>query len=117
MIEVLPDVGIAPDYGLKQSGSFRVKTVTFGDGYEQRIPDGINTVRRKWSVSWSMLNKAQKDMLEEFLYRMKGAYSFVWHIPDSDDAHKVVCKSPPTWVADDYGNYRLSATFDEDLNP
>jgi len=117
MINVLPDIGINPDYGLKQGGQFKVQTVSFGDGYEQRRPDGINTVRRKWSLKWSLLSRHQKDVLINFLIEMKGAYAFLWDVPDSDEAYRVVCKSMPSWSIDDYGSYSVNAEFEEDFTP
>jgi len=116
MINVLPDINVNPDYGLKQGGEFRVQTVSFGDGYEQRRPDGINTVRRVWSLQWSNLDRWQKDALVDFLVEMKGAYAFLWHVPDSDDAYRVVCKKMPSWAVDDYGIYSVSAEFTEDFS-
>lgn len=116
MINVLPDIDVPPDYGLKQGGQFRVKTVSFGDGYEQRMPDGLNTTKRTWSLKWSLLSRDQKNVLIDFLYEMKGAYSFLWNVPDSDEAYRVVCKKMPSWTVDDYGIYSVSAEFEEDFS-
>ena len=116
MIDVLPDIGINPDYGLQQSGEFRTQVVSFGDGYEQRRPDGINTVRRQWSVEWTQLERWQKDTLIDFLVAMKGVYAFLWHVADSEDAYRVVCKQMPGWSADTFGSYSVQAEFVEDFS-
>lgn len=114
-MEHLPDIGVPPDFGLKEGGQFAVQSVSFGDGYTQRRPDGINTVRRKWSLNWSLLERTQKDTLVNFALSKKGVYAFYWTIPDSDETVRVVCAKYPSWVADDYGIYSVSMELTEDL--
>lgn len=115
MINVLPDINVNPDYGLQQGGEFRVQSVSFGDGYEQRRPGGINTVRRVWSLQWSNLDLWQKDALIDFLIDRKGVNAFLWQVPGSGDEYQVVCKKMPSWTADGYGIYSVSAEFTEDF--
>lgn len=116
-MEVLPDVGINPSWGLSEGGEFRLQTVSFGDGYEQRRPDGINTTIRKWSVDWELLSREQKDTLYDFLLDLRGVDPFLWRVPDSGEVVQVVCKKKPSWAVDDYDSYSLTAEFTEDFNP
>lgn len=116
MLEQLPDIGVTPDYGLQSGGDFRVKTVSFGDGYEQRRPDGLNTVKRKWALSWTLLDPIQKSTLMDFLVDKKGVHAFLWTVPDSLEEYRVVCKQMPSWTADAYNIYSVSAEFEQDFS-
>lgn len=116
-MDYLPDVGINPDYGLQQGGSFRVQKVSLGDGYEQSRPDGINTVRRSWSVEWGLLDRAQRDTLYDFLVARKGVYAFLWEVPTEGVTFKVKCPKMPNWSHDAYGTFSLKASFVEDFTP
>ena len=44
------DTAITPDKGMSRKGSSRLRIAKFGDGYEQRIVDGINNVEEQYSV-------------------------------------------------------------------
>jgi|LakMenEpi03Aug12_release.lakeMendotaPanAssembly.Ray.scaffolds.fasta_scaffold924325_2 phage-related protein len=37
---------------------------SFGDGYEQIAPDGINNVRQQWTIVWENLNSTDCATLE-----------------------------------------------------
>ena len=41
-----------------------ILAVKFGDGYEQRIPNGINYKKDVWQVSWENLSTTDKDTVE-----------------------------------------------------
>lgn len=115
MIDTLPDIGVNPDWGLGESPEMKVKTVTFGDGYEQRSPDGINSVRRSWSPKWGSLEKQDKDTLYNFLLSKKGVEAFMWPIPEEGETVRVVCKDVK-WTHDDFNNYVVTAEFKEDFS-
>jgi len=42
----------SPKYGAALSKEPRVKMAQFGDGYQQRVGDGINTIAREWSLNF-----------------------------------------------------------------
>jgi len=93
---VSADTAITPDKGMARKGSSRVRTAKFGDGYEQRIVDGINNVEESYSVNFNNRAKAVIDDIVAFLESRKGA-SFNFTIPDSNAGSgettiKVVCK-------------------------
>lgn len=114
MSELLPDVGVNPDWGLSEKTEFKVSTVSFGDGYEQRRPEGLNSRRRKWTLKWTNLSLDQKDVLVNFLQERKGAYSFIWQKP-GDEAVRVLCESVGfTWT--DYSVYSVQASIKEDFS-
>lgn len=111
----LPDIGREPDYGLNASPTFRIRRAQFGDGYEQRAPDGLNHVRRSWSVTWSVISEDEKTALMSFFAQMAGVYSFYWVIPDTFENVRVTCEDPSA-TFDSFSNHTVTATFKEVLD-
>ncbi|WP_062359625.1 phage tail protein [Vreelandella aquamarina] len=114
-MDFLPDIGREPDYGLSGNPSFAVDAVQFGDGYEQRRPAGLNSVRRSWSVTWSLITQAQMELLRDWLLARKGVSAFLWDIPEEGETVQVVCKEAPSHVYTGFQHYSLTATFTEDF--
>lgn len=108
----LPDIGREPDYGLNDSPTFRVRRAQFGDGYEQRSPDGLNSVRRSWSVTWSVISEYDRVALMGFFKQMAGVNSFEWIVPDSGEMVRVTCDDPSA-THDSFSNHTVTATFKE----
>ncbi len=110
--DMIPDIGRQPSYGLQRSTVHNINKTQFGDGYEQRRPDGINTNRRIYSVTWGTLSKSQYDTLYEFLSGRKGVYAFLWPVPDSGELVKVVAEEiSDTYTA--YNRYTLTCRLRE----
>ena len=74
-----------PDKSLGRSINPRVLTATFGDGYEQRIADGINTLMETYSLSFKTRLKADIDDIVAFLDSKKGVTSFTLTLPDTNN--------------------------------
>lgn len=70
----------------------RVKSSPFGDGYEQRQADGINTTKEVWTVTFSNRDISEIDDIEEFLAARGGTENFTWTPPRSGSAKKFVCR-------------------------
>ena len=88
----------------------RVKTIKFGDGYEQRIKDGINNDLRTYNVT---LNVARDDglVIDAFLTRQGGVHAFKWREPSTHRIIAVKCSSWSTNVK--YTAISITATFEE----
>lgn len=114
-MDFLPDIGREPDYGLAGQPSFAVDTVQFGDGFAQRRPSGLNSARREWSVSWTLLTREEMETIRGFLMSRLGVYAFLWSVPEESEALRVLCKQPPSHSYDGFEHYSLSATFTEDF--
>lgn len=114
-MDLLPDIDREPDYGLSGQPSFAVDTVQFGDGYAQRRPAGLNSVRREWSVSWTLLSQVEMEVLRDFLLSRKGVHAFLWRLPEQHELVRVLCKEPPRYNYDGFEHYSLTATFTEDF--
>lgn len=87
----------------------RVRAAAFGDGYQQRVPNGINTMPRNWQIE--IVNRRPVvEAAEAFLAARGGAESFDWQ-PPSGPIGKWLCRS---WNATFAGKTAtLTATFEE----
>ena len=99
-----------PSVGVNLSAKFKVRKSEFGGGYQQRVGDGINTIARSWSVSFS--NDATTiDTIQAFLDNDKGIASFTW-VPPVGVSGKFICEGYSRSISD-YDSETLTATFNE----
>lgn len=103
-----------PNYSASVDIEPAVIRAKFGDGYEQRVGDGINNQARKWAVAFT-LAPSDITVIDNFLKARYGVESFDW-TPPSESTGKWVCRS---WKKskDNYGQDTLSATFEEVFEP
>ncbi len=110
---VSSDTQIRPDRGIRKASKPRIRTAKFGDGYEQRLVDGINAIEEQYSVSFNNRPKADIDDIVKF-FDTRVAASFNFTIPDTNNSGettiKVVCNSYNTTYNNDT-TYSCSATF------
>lgn len=59
---------------------FKVRATQFGDGYQQRVGDGINAKRAKWPIT-VIGTLVEIQPIVDFLDRHAGAKSFLWTSP------------------------------------
>lgn len=79
-----------------------------GDGYVQRVPNGINYIREVWPLVFSLRTKAEVIAIRDFL-KTNGIIGFTWTTP-AGDAFKFMCKEySPTFVHD--GDASITARF------
>ena len=106
---------VQPDKQLSRKNTPRVHLAQFGDGYEQRLQDGINSLKQEISVSFQTRPKAEIDDLVAFFESLNGVTKFRFDLADSNagsstETIKVVCEDwTQKWEYDDY--YTLDATF------
>lgn len=79
-----------PDYGAKGSRRPRVNTVQFGDGYQQRFTDGINSKPQVWSLQFMNRDATEAAAIDDFLDARGGIDYFYWTPPDGVQG-KYVC--------------------------
>ena len=100
------------DKGFTRQSTPKIHTMDFGDGYSQRIADGINNLQQTMNVSFSTRPKAEIDDLVAFFESLGGVNKFEMTIDDTNGAEtiKVLCQQwSQTWAFDNF--YSLSATF------
>jgi len=66
-----------PAYGSQRSRAPRARVASFGDGYQQRVADGINTQPATWRLTFNV-QKSVADAIESFLEGKDGVQSFTW---------------------------------------
>ena len=100
------------DKGFTRQSTPKIHMADFGDGYTQRIADGINNLQQTMEVSFSTRPKAEIDDLVAFFESLGGVNKFEMTIDDTNGAEtiKVLCQQwSQTWTFDNF--YSLSATF------
>jgi len=56
----------------------RVLRSVFGDGYTQRVGDGLNPIQESWNFVVKDITAAEKDTVVAFLKAKAGAEAFYW---------------------------------------
>lgn len=72
-----------PDKTASNTLQPRIKTQTFGDGYEQRAVDGINNINETFTLNYTNRGKEEIDKLIAFLNSKKGVSPISLTLPDS----------------------------------
>ena len=104
-----------PDRQLKHSSKPRTIKISFGDGYEQRLVDGINNITQTFSLQFKNRTDDDIDDIVAFFDDKKGVSSFNYTYPDTNESGgektvKVVCEDyNVTFVNDEYSS--LDAKF------
>ena len=105
--------GVPVDKGFTRSNTPVIHAITYGDGFEQRVANGINNLQQTMAVTFNTRPKAEIDDIVAFFESLGGVSKFQMTIDDSNanETIKVVCKSwQQTWDYDNF--YSLSATFE-----
>tara|TARA_A100001515_G_scaffold138184_2_gene131531 strand:+ start:581 stop:964 length:384 start_codon:yes stop_codon:yes gene_type:complete len=106
---------IIPDKGMTRSNEPVIFKAEFGDGYQQRIANGINNLKQEFSVSFATREKAEIDDIVGFFESTNGVTAFDFTFADTnasgnEETVKVyVSQFTQNWDYDDF--YTLSATF------
>ena len=106
---------IIPDKGMTRSNEPVIFKAEFGDGYQQRIANGINNLKQEFSVSFATREKAEIDDIIGFFESTNGVTAFDFTFADTnasgnEETVKVyVSQFTQNWDYDDF--YTLSATF------
>ena len=102
-----------PSYGSSIKLQPKVKVIKFGDSYEQRTPDGINTTLLEIDYVFSNRTLQESTAILHFLKQLAGATTFV-HTPSApyDSQRKFVCRA---WDNDFafIDNFNIRAKFEE----
>ena len=98
------------DYSSKSQAQPRVLLAKFGDGYEQRAGDGINTNPKSWPISITR-DAATIMVIEALMDQWAGVTSFFWLTPRNTIA-RFVCRQYDTQYAD-FNKSVFTGVFDE----
>lgn len=67
-----------PTWPVKMDREPRMRVAKFGDGYEQRVLDGLNWMNTTWALQWDMRPADVAVAMDEFLSGQQGgAFDFL----------------------------------------
>ena len=110
---------VTPDKGMSKTVTPSVRSISFGDGYEQRIVEGINNLKEEYSVTFTNRQRAEIDAIVETFNIRAAVTKFDFTIPATsldatgtaaENTIKVVCTTwSQTYIQD--GFFSCTATF------
>lgn len=90
----------------------RVRSVSFGDGYKQNAPDGLNANDATATFTWSNVSDTEKAYLLNF-YRSHIGATFYWNAPgDIIGSGKWRFTGQIKHAAAGYNNWTISFQFE-----
>jgi phage-related protein len=72
---------IYPAWGADLSEEPRVNEAVFGDGYSQRITQGINNIRGEIDAAWGPIGQTDADALVALFRTLNGVSPFQMQMP------------------------------------
>ena len=107
---------ITPTYGIQKRSRPNVRTVRFGDGYEQRLTVGLNQNPKTFQLTFEV-SETDADTIETFLdSRADDNASFDFTPPGESSSSKFVCEQWSKSIP--YLNRaRIQATFRQVFEP
>ena len=100
----------AASYSASVSEAPDIRITQFGDGYQQRNTMGMNTRRKKMSLTFENRTNSDRDKIVGFLQARNGKESFDWIDPTTTNYKKYICES---WSVDmtSFNNNTISMEF------
>lgn len=93
------------------SRNYRTLTIKYGNGYEQRAQDGINSIEDTWKVQWSNLSAANFATLTAAFDTAAGTDYFTWTAPGDSTSKKWVLTGQMSKTAKSGNLYEVAATL------
>lgn len=59
----------------------RLLVARYGDGYEQRAPDGLHAIQQTWQLTFIFKGSTRYQAMTAFLRAHQGSAPFQWHPP------------------------------------
>lgn len=95
--------------------SYRFNTIVanYGDGYTQRVGDGINKKREKWNIIFDNLTQTERDTLATFIDQAQSENTIEWTAPGDATEKKWIIdpESEVTEVAKTGDIYSITFTL------
>lgn len=104
---------IAPSPGTQIEHQLALIKTSFGDGYGQVAPNGLNHIRKSVTYRWDGLTLEQARELESFFVARKGVEPFTYRLRGESSDRKWTCER---WTRSDNAPHTFSATFEESFS-
>lgn len=111
---------IGPSFSTTQRTSPRVNEATFGDGYSQRVPMGLNSTPSTITAKWDVVDNAQALAIIAFFENQNGTEPFNYSFPWDTRSRLWVCQDWSLTPIDGGGDeliYTINATLREVFDP
>tara|TARA_B110000196_G_C21138960_1_gene662745 strand:- start:2318 stop:2713 length:396 start_codon:yes stop_codon:yes gene_type:complete len=112
---------VMPDKGFSKTDNPRVLSTAFGDGYEQRLADGINVLDQTFALQFTSRPKAEIDDLVTFFVSLGGVdvCKFTYADSNSGGSEASIKAIARTWNQTfDVGDfYSLSVSLSRTYEP
>lgn len=105
--------GVNPDYGSTSDIEPRVLVAQFGDGYAQRTKDGINNLKRRVRLVWTLLPTSTANDIVDFFADKAGATQFQYAWPIGSSSRNWVTVGTIARTHTDYGLDSLEVEIEE----
>ena len=102
-----------PSYNLTVNIRPRVKSISLGDGYEQRMQDGINTVLLQVGCTFENRTQQETFAIAHFLQQRGGYETFLFTPQPPYDKEKLFLAKEWSSTYNFYDNYTSNVTLDE----
>lgn len=111
-----PNFTWIPSYQNTVNNQPRVQVLKFGDGYESRVPDGINVVLPIYNLRFENRDVNEATAILHFLSQRQGAESFIWNgRPPYQRQLRYVCREWNDTQNFD-NNFTIEAKFEQVVN-
>lgn len=111
--ETKPEFIWTPSYNLTIAVEPKVKSIRFGDGYEQRFADGINNSLLNLDLTFEKRNTKEATAILHFLQARKGFESFYFTPPEPYSTRKkFVCRRWDSSIQF-FNNYSVKVNIEE----
>lgn len=107
----MPTFNWTPDFEVTLTRAPRVRRAQFGDGYEQRVTDGLNADLGRYQLRFLTRTDSEAAAIDAFLATQGAAVAFDW-TPHGGVAGKYVCRE---WSRrhTHHNNNAIEATFEQ----
>lgn len=107
----MSEFNYVPSKGFTGDSTPRVRTARFGDGYSQRVAEGINPISQTWNLQFNSKPLDEALAIENFFAARNGVTSFTWTPPDEFTEVKVICQK---WAKtyESHISRSITATFE-----
>ena len=101
--------------GTQLSESPRINSTRFGDGYEERSPDGLNPITQEWQIQHRNIDTAAGDEIMAFLRArvtpVSGLEAFDWWPLWAPGVIKVTCRQYSRTLGETLDTCTINAVF------
>lgn len=84
---------VPPSTGTDIIPKLKVLQASFGDGYRQRTPDGLNHIARHYTFVWEFIAAQEADQIDAFLTARGGAEAFRYAPPGEAVERRFICQN------------------------